>query len=129
MLKPEQAFVLFTSCNSSDLQDVYVEELVTRSPADPSTVSAIEKAFEDRAREWVEAEAHSGAQACPDMGPVDSPDDSVGQDADVQEVNPPGGSSSGSSGAASFTRVMIGNVKPKVLSQIVGDRDGHQLCR
>ena len=97
-------------------QDVYAEDLVHRMPADASTMSPIEKAFEGLASRWVEAEACSGAAASPDLG-CTSPD------VEVQEVN-----ASGASGT-SFTRVMIGNVTLEVLRQIANDPGGRELCR
>ena len=90
-----------------------------RMPADTSTMSSIEKAFEPLARGWVEAEAHSDARACPDAGPIRD------QEMEVLEVDPPGSTEVGSS----FTPVLIGNVKPEVLRQIAEDLDGLQLCR
>lgn len=97
------------------MQDVYSEDLVHRMPADTSTMLPIEKAFEGLATLWVEAEACSGAAACPDMDPD--------HDVEVQEADPAG------AGGSSFTRVMIGNVKQEVLSQIDKDHNGQQLCR
>ena len=85
-------------------------------PADASTMSPIEKAFEGLASRWVEAEACSGAAASPDLG-CTSPD------VEVQEVDAPGAS------GASFTRVMIGSVRPEVLRQIADDPGGRELCR
>ena len=41
----------------------------------------------------------------------------------VQEAHPK------DAGGSSFTRVMIGNVRPDVLSQIHMDDEGRQLCR
>ncbi len=79
-------------------------------------MSHIEKAFEGLASKWVEAEACSGKAVSPDLG-CTSPD------VEVQEDN-----ASGASGL-SFTRVMIGNVRPEVLQQIANDPGGRELCR
>ena len=100
--------------NAECMQDVYAEDLVHRLPADPSTLSPLEKEFEGLTRSWVDAEAHSGARTCPDVL-------GRGQEDEVIDLS--------SGGSFSFTRVMIGNVKPGVLKEIAEDFGGQELCR
>lgn len=91
-----------------------MEDLVHREPADDSTMSSMEKAFEGLAAQWVKAEACIGSEACPDLMP---------NHVEAQEAGSSG------NGNSSFTRVMIGDVKKEWLSQVTQDVDGQKICR
>jgi hypothetical protein len=78
------------------LQEVYVEDMVHRNPADPSTLSPAEQPF-SVARTWVAAED--------------------------EEAGAGGGT------GPSFTRVVIGDLKPDVLRQIMDDEQGTHICQ
>lgn len=77
-----------------------MEDMVHRNPADPSTLAPMEQPFAV-ARSWVagEREAEDGDDA--------------------------GGSGAG----PSFTRVVIGDLKPDVLRQIMDDEAGTHICQ
>ncbi|KAL4443930.1 hypothetical protein ABPG75_011667 [Micractinium tetrahymenae] len=81
-------------------EEVYVEDMVHRNPADPSTLAPMEQPFA-AARSWVagEGEAEDGGEG-------------------------------GAGGAGpSFTRVVIGDLKPDVLRQIMDDEAGSHICQ
>ena len=61
-----------------NLQDVYAEDLVHRTPGDTSTMAPMERAFEHLAAQWVEAETCCGAAASPDLEPDCEADVQVG---------------------------------------------------
>ena len=85
------------------LQEVYVEDMVHRNPGDPSTLTAMEQPF-SVARAWVAAEGE------PDGGAL-------------------GGALGGDGTAGSFTRVVIGDLKPDVLRQIMDGEQGGHVCQ
>ncbi len=83
------------------MQEVYVEDMVHRNPCDPSTLAPMERPFAV-ARSWLAGE---------------------GEPEDSEEA----GSSSGT--GASFTRVVIGDLKLDVLRQIMDDEAGTHICQ
>ncbi|PRW58303.1 Structural maintenance of chromosomes flexible hinge domain-containing 1 [Chlorella sorokiniana] len=87
-------------------EEVYVEDMVHRNPGDPSTLTAMEQPF-SMARAWVAAEGE------PDGGALG---DALGGD--------------GTAGTGpSFTRVVIGDLKPDVLRQIMDGEQGGHVCQ
>jgi len=82
------------------LQEVYVEDMVHRNPADPSTLSPAEQPF-SVARAWVAAEGEEAGAAW----------------------------EAGGGTGPSFTRVVIGDLKPDVLRQIMDDEQGTHICQ
>lgn len=77
-----------------------MEDMVHRNPADASTLSPMEQPF-SVARSWVAAE--EGGEAS--------------------------GQGTEAGGGPSFTRVVIGDLKPDVLRQIMDDEQGTHICQ
>lgn len=88
--------------NDPAAQEVYVEDMVHRNPGDTSTLTAMEQPF-SVARAWVAAEGE------PDGGAL-------------------GGDGTAGTGP-SFTRVVIGDLKPDVLRQIMDGEQGGHVCQ
>lgn len=81
-----------------------MEDMVHRNPGDSSTLTAMEQPF-SMARAWVAAEGE------PDGGVLD-------------------GAPGGADGTGpSFTRVVIGDLKPDVLRQIMDGEQGGHVCQ
>lgn len=78
-----------------------MEDMIHRNPADASTLAPHELPFAVT-HQWVAEEAPGQAAL---------------------------GSGTGSSGSGSFTRVVVGDLKPDVLSQIMDDEEGAVICQ